>query len=293
MRIFTRENRCKDGAPSSVRRAFGSRAARGAVAAAGIAAMIATPVALASGGGSSRRDGHAEGVAAVGGMPIRGGIHNPPHSSYFRTTGLFSDTGSWGTRIENLGNGGASLFACHSFEGGLPCLDSYNLTGGLAFTFNTSGKVGGEILLRDTNGAPFTTNAHGVATGLNANFLQGKQAGEFQLASQPAAKAVDSEKLAGQPASAYVSTGQLLFADVSAGPKLTAARGATAVAQASTVYTVTFGTADVSKCAFTASPQGAALSGQLGVEASAKSKSDVIVNAPVGFNSGFYLQVVC
>ncbi len=37
-------------------------------------------------------------------------------------------------------------------------------------------------------------------------------------------------------------------------------RGASTVGQLETTYTVVFGTTNVSKCAYTASPQGAALS---------------------------------
>lgn len=292
MRIMRRADNASDGPRKALGSVLSGSVGRG-TAVIVLAAAIGAPVAIASSNGSSMR-ARAAGLAAAGGMPIRGGIHNPPNSSYFRTTGLFSDNGGWTTRIENLGNGGTAILGCHAFEGGLPCLDSYNLVGGLAFTFNTSGKVGGEILLRNPNGAPFTTNAHGVAAGLNANFLQGKQASEFQLASQPAANATNAEKLAGQPASAYVSAGQLLFANVVTGPKLEGARGATAVTQSGTAYTITFGTADVSKCAFTASPRGAALtSGQFGVEPSSKSKNDLIVNTPSGFAGGFYLQVTC
>jgi hypothetical protein len=292
MRIMTRAGNTGGGSRKALGNALSGIIGRGTMLIV-LAAAIATPVAIASGNGYRARVRTA-GLAAAGGMPIRGGIHNPPNSSYFRTTGLFSDNGGWTARIENLGTGGTAILGCHAFEGGLPCLDSYNLSGGLAFTFNASGKVGGEILLRNPNGAPFTTNAHGVATGLNANFLQGKQASEFQLASQPAASATNAEKLAGQPASAYVSAGQLLFANVVTGPKLEGARGATAVTQSGAAYTVTFGTADVSKCAFTASPRGAALtSGQFGVEPGPKSKSDVVVNTPSGFAGGFYLQVTC
>ena len=140
-------------------------------------------------------------------------------------------------------------------------------------------------------GAPFTTNGHGVATGLNANFLQGKQASEFQLSSKSAA---DADKLGGQPPAYYINTGQMLFADMVSGPAIQSTRGATAVTQAGTAYTVVFGSVNVSKCSYTVSPQGAALTGgQLGVAASATSASAVIVSAPGGFGGGFDLQVVC
>lgn len=256
-------------------------------------AAVGAPVALAS-GGSEHVPARVAGIAAAGGQAIRGAIHNPPRSAYYRTTGIFANNSSWGTRLENLGTGGETIVACHAPAGGLPCLDSYNLSAGLAFVFNTAGNVGGEILLRNPNGAPFTTNAHGVATGLNANYLQGKQASEFQLAGKPAA---DSEKLAGQPASAYVAAGALLFANVAkgtSGPTLQSTRGATAVKQSGSEYTVTFGSTNISKCSFTASPQGAALTtGQLGVASSTTSLDDVIVSAPTGFDGGFDLQVVC
>ena len=142
-----------------------------------------------------------------------------------------------------------------------------------------------------TTDAPFTTNGHGEAKGLNANYLQGKQASEFQLANQPAANA---NELGGQPASAYVSSGQLLFADIEASLVIQSTNGATSVSHQESTYTVTFGAINVSKCAYTASPQGAALtSGQLGVAASTTSTSAVLVNAPAGFSGGFDLQVVC
>lgn len=259
-------------------------------------ALIAAPIALASAGAAhsnhSTRTAHAAGTEAAGGFPLRGAIHNPASSAFFRTTGIFANSANWTTRVENLGTGGASINACHAPAGGVACLDAYNLSGGLAFMVNATGASGGEILLQNPSSAPFTTNAHGVASGLNANYLQGKQASEFQLANQPAA---NSDELGGQPPSSYVSTGQLLFADVLAGPKLQeGSGGATSVKQLGSSYTITFAAANISKCAYTVSPTGAALnSGQLGVESDSSNTSAVIVNAPTGFSAGFDLQVVC
>jgi hypothetical protein len=273
--------------------AFARRHARAALLASAIAALAGAPIALAASAAPRHvpAPAHAAGSEAAGGFPIRGAIHNPPHSAYFRTTGIFSNNGSWTNRVENLGSGGAALDTCHAPGGGLACLDGYNLSGGLAFMFQTSGSTGGEILLSNPSGAPFTTNAHGVATGLNANFLQGRQASEFQLANQPAANA---NALGGQPASAYVTSGQLLFADVVPGPGIRSGRGATAVAKSGEAYIVTFGGSNVSSCSYTASPTGAALSGgQLGVEPASASQSAVVVNPPSGFSGGFDLQVVC
>lgn len=261
-----------------------------AVAFAGVVIAIAVaPVALASGWG-----GHSAGFNRR--SSLRGGIHNPPHSSFSRTTGLFANTKGWVTRMKNLGSGGAATLLCGAPSGGSACLEANNSSSGFAFQFMSAGSTGGTILLKNTAGAPFTTNAHGVATGLNANYLQGKQASEFQLASKPAAKAEDAEKLGGQPASAYVSTSQLLFADVNAEAKIEGARGATAVTKSESgkTFTVAFGESDVSKCSYTASPRGAALEGaQIGVAPTSGNAHAVDVNVPEGFSGGFDLQVVC
>jgi hypothetical protein len=229
--------------------------------------------------------------AYADGQPVRGGVKNPSLGGFFGTTQIWANNSTWGTRQSNLGSGGSAIYGCRSLKGGLPCLDADNLKGGPAFEFITTGAIGGSILVANSSAAPFTTNGHGVATGLNANYLQGKQASEFQLASQPAANA---SELGGQPPSSYVSTGQLLFADVGPGPVIQNTRGATTVGQLETTYTVVFGTTNVSKCAYTASPQGAALTGgQLGVAPSASNSSAVVVSAPGGFAGGFDLQVVC
>lgn len=244
-----------------------------------VLAITAAPVALAGG------------LADAGGQPVRGGVKNPSSGGYFQTTQIWANNASWGTRQSNLGSGGSAIYGCRSPKGGLPCLDADNLKGGPAFSFITTGTVGGSILVANSSAAPFTTNGHGVATGLNANYLQGKQASEFQLASQPAANA---NELAGQPASSYVSTGQLLFADVGPGPVIQNTRGASTISQLEDSYTVVFSTTNVSKCAYTASPQGAALTtGQLGVAASSSNSSAVVVTTPGGFSGGFDLQVVC
>jgi hypothetical protein len=252
---------------------------RAAVLAGGVLALAAAPAALA---GS---------LDAAGGQAVRGGVKNPSRGGYLQTTQIWANNSSWGTRQSNLGSGGSAIYGCRSAAGNLPCLDADNLKGGTAFSFITTGNTGGTILVGNEKAAPFTTNGHGEAKGLNANYLQGKQANEFQLASQPAANA---NALGGQPASSYVNTGQLLFADIGPGPVIQNTRGATTVGQLETTYTVVFGTTNVSKCAYTASPQGAALtSGQLGVAASATNSSAVVVNAPSGFSGGFDLQVTC
>ncbi|HLH14325.1 MAG TPA: hypothetical protein VKV16_06015 [Solirubrobacteraceae bacterium] len=260
-----------------VRPSLGAGWRRAALLAGLALAAVLAPVALAGGFAT--------------GQPVRGGIKNPSRGGYFQTTQIWANNSTWGTRQSNLGSGGAAIYGCRSHAGGLPCLDADNLKGGPAFSFITTGATGGTITVANASAAPFTTNGHGVATGLNANYLQGKQASEFQLASQAAANA---NELGGQPASSYVTTGALLFADVAAGPVIASTRGATSVGESGETYTVVFGTTNVSKCSYTASPQGAALgSGQLGVAASATDVSAVVVSAPAGFTGGFDLQVVC
>jgi hypothetical protein len=251
-------------------------------------AIVAAPVALAS-SADANRSAH---VATLSdNTPIKGAIHNPASSSYLRTTGIFANYSGWTTRIQNVGSGGAGTFGCKANGGGASaCLASENSKGGLAFTFATTGATGGEILLTNPSGAPFTTNAHGEAKGLNANYLQGKEAKEFQLANQPAANA---NELGGKPASEY-AVGGLMFADVSSTDTILNTRGASAVAKEGESFKVTFGTTNVSNCSFTASPTGAALSsGQISVEPSAGNASTMVVNPPSGFSGGFDLQVIC
>ncbi len=275
-------------------RALGAGWRRAALLSGAALAIAAAPVALASGGqaGSAGSSGRAAHAAILSDKAIlRGGIHNPASSSFFRTTGIFSNTGGWTLRVKNLGGGGAATFGCKAASGGSACVQAENGKGGLAFEFATSGGEGGRIDLTDPNGAPFTTNAHGEAKGLNANYLQGRQASEFQLVSQPAANA---NALGGVPASEYVKTSGLMFADLGPDGHIESTRGATAATKTGASFTVTFGTANLSKCSFTASPVGAALSsGALAVEPSSAEPSVVTVNAPSGFGDGVDLQVVC
>jgi hypothetical protein len=64
-----------------------------------------------------------------------------------------------------------------------------NIGGGPAFTFMTTGLLGGTITVgKGGDGVrPFTTNATGVATGLNADRLDGHHASDFLLASNASA----------------------------------------------------------------------------------------------------------
>jgi len=167
------------------------------------------------------------------GRPILGGKRNPSSNAsraFTSETEIIANSSTYGTRQSNKSdNGGGAIYGCRSGQGGTPkgnepCIRANNLAQGLAFEFESKGPLVGTINSSNANAAPFTTNAHGVATGLNADQVDGKSASELQAQ----------------------------FASVSATGTLSAARGATAAARtAAGVYTVTFGS-DVSKCAYSA-----------------------------------------
>lgn len=249
--------------------------------------IVGAPVAIAA-GSHANRNAHA---ASLGdNRPLKGAIHNPAAGSYFRTTGIFANFSSWTMRVQNVGGGGAATFGCKAGGNGSACLNAENNSGGLAFSFAGNGSSGGKILLTNSTASPFTTNAHGEATGLNANYLQGKTASDFLPATGTAA---NSTQLGGKPATEYATNGQLLYADA-AGGKIVNDRGASALTPSGEDFIVAFNTTDVSKCAYTVSPTGAALtSGQLAVEPTSGHTNEVTVNVPAGFKGGFDLQVIC
>jgi len=87
--------------------------------------------------------------------------------------------GGYSTRQSNLSStGGGAIYGCRSTGAANtePCLRANNLAAGKSFEFNaTSGPVGGTITVGtggDTK-KPFTTNATGVADGLNADRVDG------------------------------------------------------------------------------------------------------------------------
>src|SRR3954469_15800494 len=99
-------------------------------------------------------------------------------------TQIIADNGSYGTRQSNLrnGDGGGAIYGCRSAAGREPCIRANNLNTGRAFEFATDGKEAGRITTKDATGAPFTTNATGVATGLNADRVDSHDASDFAMA---------------------------------------------------------------------------------------------------------------
>jgi hypothetical protein len=176
------------------------------------------------------------------GNNVRGGARNPSpdaRRAYTKETEIIANVSTYGTRQSNKSNnGGGAVYGCRSATGGSPkgnepCLRASNLTNGRAFEFNANGGTEVGAITGPATAAPFTTTAKGVATGLNADQVDGKSADEITAAAQAKFATVTG------------ATGAL-------GDK----RGATASARSvAGVYSVDFD-ADVSKCARTATLAG-------------------------------------
>src|SRR4051812_23887487 len=210
---------------------------------------------------------------------------NNPSLALSTETEIIANTSTYGTRQSNKkdGDGGGAVYGCRSSAGNEPCVRANNLKGGRAFEFATVGAEGGFIETGNVNGAPFSTNATGVAKGLNADRVDGKDGADLD----------DAETLTGKKATDFAASGDLLFAAVTDGNPVAAGRGVGTgnnVSQSGTTYTVTFGR-DVSKCSYTASPLGtpttpAALAVQPGGQ-----NTQVTVTATTA--TSFHLQGIC
>jgi hypothetical protein len=110
---------------------------------------------------------------AVGrtGDTIREGKRNPQSGSAKRETEIIASTRTYGTRQSNIrdGNGGGAIYGCRSTPEREPCVRANNLQSGRAFEFETEGVEAGRIEASAAGARPFSTNATGVATGLNSD----------------------------------------------------------------------------------------------------------------------------
>ena len=169
------------------RRGDGSPRTRAVIVATGIFAVVIAPAGVAA-TGSVLKEGVRNGTATKETQII---------SKAASTTGL---TGGYATRQSNLSStGGGAVYGCRTGAGGSaanppqnPCVRSNNLDKGFAFEFNaTSGDVVG--LISSSSGGdskkPFTTNATGVATGLNADRVDSLNAADIQKNATDAAVA--------------------------------------------------------------------------------------------------------
>jgi hypothetical protein len=107
-----------------------------------------------------------------------------------RTNETGGAKGGYSTRQSNLSrSGGGAVYGCRAGTGNNtnPCLRVNNLEGGLAFELHASkGDLGGTFTVGNGGDAkkPFTTNATGVATGLNADEVDGQSANEIVAAAR-------------------------------------------------------------------------------------------------------------
>ena len=155
------------------------------------------------------------GVAATGDALREGqrnGTANRETEIISRTNETGGAKGGYGTRQSNLSSsGGGAIYGCRAGTGDNtnPCVRVNNLEGGLAFEMNaTKGDLGGTFTVGNGGDAkkPFTTNATGVATGLNADEVDGQSANE--IADSAASRAAaDASSKAGAAKTRWVLIG--------------------------------------------------------------------------------------
>jgi hypothetical protein len=224
---------------------------RSVVIATGLLVLGITPFAAAR-TGSNLREGLRNGTSTRETQII---------SNVASTTGV---TGGYSTRQSNLSSsGGGAVYGCRSGAGGSaatpkpqnPCLRANNLATGLAFEFNASNGDTGGLITVGTGGntkKPFTTNATGVATGLNSDEVDGLDAAAI-IALARAKTGLDADTVDGKDATDL----QARFAQVTSGGTASAAsRGLVATApvvhvNATGIYDVTFA-GNLSACAVSA-----------------------------------------
>ena len=139
----------------------------------------------------------AQAAQSIAGDPSRAELRNGTTAKETEIIGEFdASTGSKGGYVTRQSNtqtgskaGGGAIYGCRGAAGGsasgsAPCLRASNLAAGFAFEFAGEGAVVGQISVGDGKTAnskakPFTTNATGVATGLNADQVDGKSASDI------------------------------------------------------------------------------------------------------------------
>jgi hypothetical protein len=119
-------------------------------------------------------------------IPLAAGERNPKKGVLTEATRIVARTKGHAFKVSNAaGNGGSALLTCVTPAGGAdrpPCLQAENEKTGKAFGFRFNGEIGGvfqignDIDQQFPSARPFVTNATGVATGLNADRLDGLHA---------------------------------------------------------------------------------------------------------------------
>src|SRR3954447_15795425 len=235
-------------------------------------------------------------LASGEGNPILGGKRNPgsnQSAALSSETEIIANNGTYGTRQSNKSdNGGGAIYGCRSKLGGTqkgnqPCVRASNLADGRAFEFSSNGGTEvGRIESGNTKAAPFITNATGVATGLNADQVDGKGADDI-------AKAAHDDAVTTATAAVQGGTS---FAAVAADGTLGGKRGATASAHsAAGTYTVTFAN-DISACAIQVTEQTVTNAGSAAAELGADKKTVAVVtrdNTNAAADRPFHITVSC
>src|SRR3954452_10057677 len=231
------------------------------VVAAVLVALLVTPFALAA--GENR--------------PVRGGARNPsPNASlsYTRETQIIADNATYGTRQSNKStNGGGAIYGCRARTGTKACLRASNLSNGRAFSFQTNSGTEVGRIDGPATAAPFTTSATGVATGLNADKVDGQDAAEIAASANR-------------------------FATVTSTGTLGAQRDATAASHPSPgTYNVAFAD-DISKCALGATVNSTTVAGIATAVLGADNKTVTVVTRDAAAPAtpadlAFHLTVTC
>src|SRR5690349_18993497 len=174
--------------------------ARARLIAAGTTLLVLAAVPLAGAKPSDEVSASAASVAP--GDPIRAEVRNGTTAKETEIIGKFNaTTGSKGGYVTRQSNtqtgakaGGGAIYGCRGAAGGTasgsaPCVRAANLAAGYAFEFTTQGGVAGLISVGDgkpsPTARPFTTNANGVATGLNADRVDGQDASDIAATPGP------------------------------------------------------------------------------------------------------------
>jgi hypothetical protein len=210
-----------------------------------LAVLIVSPA-------SARVDG-TRAAAINQGDALRAEVRNGTTSRETEIIGdIAASTGSKGgytTRQSNVDTGGkaggGAIYGCRGAVGGTaagsaPCLRASNLAAGLAFEFSTGGLVGGLISVGNpavTNSAarPFTTNATAVATGLNADRVDGQDAAQVAATPGPPNGAAGGS-LAGSYPNPSLANGSVTTASIAAGARGVAVGGVRAAADGTLLH---------------------------------------------------------
>src|SRR4051794_9071876 len=130
-------------------------------------------------------------VAADGDAVRAGG-----RTTFTSITRVLGDSTSYATQQSNLhnGDGGAARYGCRSSAANEFCLLSKNTGGGGSFRMTSANSLLGGVIDVDPpqgktarDAKPFTTNATGVATGLNADEVDGLSADDIVKAAKTGA----------------------------------------------------------------------------------------------------------